>query len=119
MKYKLSLKIKLVIAILIVILSLLLGFYSKVLFFLHLPYYFDTWNLFLYIISWFMLFVAAFFVGKEILELAYLYVKQKLQESYDLTIALQKKGFQKTHAFGKKTIALHKKMLGIDDINFK
>ncbi|MBI5072443.1 hypothetical protein HZA99_01350, partial [Candidatus Woesearchaeota archaeon] len=68
----------------------------------------------------------AFFVGKEVLEIADLYVKQKLQESYDLTIELQKKGFQKGMettrkgiATTKKTIALHKKILGIDEIEFR
>lgn len=140
---QLSVKTKFVLAVLIVIASLILGFYTKLLFFLHLPYYFDSWNLFWYIISWLMLAAAAFFVGKEVLEIADLYVKQKLQESYDLTIDLQKKGFQKgmettrkgiattkrgfettkkgfetTHAFGKKTIAYHKKILGIDEIDF-
>lgn len=137
MKLSLSVKTKFVIAVLIVIVSLVLGVYTKVLFFLHLPSYFDYWNLFWYIISWLMLIVAAFFVGKEMLEIADLYVKKKLQESYTLTLHLQKKGFKKgiattkrgfektkkglktTHAFGKKTIAYHKKMLGIDEIDFR
>ena len=138
-----NLKTKFVIAVIMVILSLIIGAYTKVLFILHLPSYFDWWNFSWYILSWLLLFVAAFFVGKEVLEIADLYVKTKLQESYDLTIDLQKrglekgiettkkgiattkkgfaatkKGFETTHAFGKKTLALHKKMLGIEDIDF-
>ncbi len=122
MDVKLSLKTKLVLAFIIVIASLLLGFYAKFIFFLHLPNYIDWWSLFWYVISWVMLFVAAFFVGKEALEIADQYVKKKLQDSYDTTIELHKVGFQKgvattkkgyetTKEFGKKTIALHKRFL--------
>lgn len=124
MEIKLPLKTKLILAIVIVIASLLLGFYTKFVFFLHLPNYIDFWSLFWYIISWVMLFVAAFFVGKEVLEIADQYVKKKLQESYDKTIELHKTGFQKgvettkkgyetTKALGKRTFAFQKKMLGI------
>lgn len=65
-----------------------------------------------------MLFVAAFFVGKEVLEIADLYVKKKLQETYTTTLDIHKAGIQKGIATGKKTIAFHKKMLGIDELEF-
>jgi hypothetical protein len=130
MQFNVSLKTKLFLAILTVILSLVIGLYTKFMFFLHLPYYVDWWNLVWYIMSWIMLFVAGFFVGKEALEIADVYVKKKLQETYDATVDIQKAGIQKgiettkksletTRDLGKKTISLHKKILGIDEIQFE
>ncbi|MEK6868395.1 MAG: hypothetical protein AABX98_06245 [Nanoarchaeota archaeon] len=137
MKLNLSLKTKLFLAILTVIASLVIGLYTKFMFFLHLPYYIDWWNLFWYIISWIMLFIAGFFVGKEALQIADLYVKKKLQETYTVTVDIHKAGIQKgiettkkgfettkkgletTRDIGKKTINLHKKILGIDEIQFE
>lgn len=130
MQLNLSIKTKLFLAILTVIGSLVIGLYTKFMFFLHLPYYIDWWNLFWYIISWIMLFVAGFFVGKEALEIADLYVKKKLQETYTATVDIHKVGIQKgiettkksletTKDFGKKTISLHKRILGIDEIQFE
>lgn len=124
MEINLSLKTKLILAIIVVIASFILGFYTKFVFVLHLPEYIDWWNLFLYLMSWVMLFVAAFFVGKEALGIADQYVKRKLQESYDKTIQLHKTGFQKgvattklgyekTKAFGQKTMAFPKRVLGL------
>lgn len=126
----LSIKTKLILAIITVIISLIIGLYTKFMFFLHLPYYIDWWNLSGYIISWIMLFIAGFFVGKEVLEIADLYVKKKLQETYTATVDLHKeglkrgiettkKGFETTKDIGKKTIHFHKKMLGIDELEFE
>lgn len=130
MELNLSIRTKLVLAIITVILSLIIGLYTKFMFFLHLPYYIDWWNLIWYIVSWIMLFVAGFFVGKEALEIADLYVKKKLQETYTATVDLHKAGIQKgiettkkgyetTKDIGKKTIHFHKRMLGIDELEFK
>ena len=130
MELNLSIKTKLFLAILIVIVSLVIGLYTKFMFFLHLPYYIDWWNLTWYIISWIMLFVAGFFVGKEALEIADLYVKKKLQETYTATVDIHKAGIQKgiattkksletTRDLGKKTISFHKRILGIDEIAFE
>lgn len=130
MELNLSIKTKLVLAIITVIISLIIGLYTKFMFFLHLPYYIDWWNLVWYIISWIMLFVAGFFVGKEALEIADLYVKKKLQETYTATVDLHKeglkrgiettkKGYETTRDIGKKTIHFHKKMLGIDELEFQ
>ena len=130
MELNLSIKTKLVLAIITVIISLIIGLYTKFMFFLHLPYYVDWWNLSWYIISWIMLFVAGFFVGKEALEIADLYVKKKLQETYTATVDLHKeglkrgiettkKGFETTRDIGKKTIHFHKRMLGIDELEFQ
>ncbi len=130
MQFNLSIKTKLVLAIMTVIISLIIGLYTKFMFFLHLPYYIDWWNLIGYIFSWIMLFVAGFFVGKEVLEIADLYVKKKLQETYTATVDLHKeglkrgiettkKGFETTRDIGKKTIHFHKKMLGIDELEFE
>ena len=130
MELNLSIKTKLVLAIITVIISLIIGLYTKFMFFLHLPYYIDWGNLSWYIISWIMLFVAGFFVGKEALEIADLYVKKKLQETYTATVDLHKeglkrgiettkKGFETTRDIGKKTIHFHKRMLGIDELEFQ
>ncbi len=130
MELNLSIKTKLILAIITVIISLIIGLYTKFMFFLHLPYYIDWWNLVWYIISWIMLFVAGFFVGKEALEIADLYVKKKLQETYTATVDLHKeglkrglettkKGFETTRDIGKKTIHFHKRMLGIDELDFQ
>ncbi len=130
MELNLSIRTKLVLAIIIVIISLIIGLYTKFMFFLHLPYYIDWWNLIGYIISWIMLFVAGFFVGKEALEIADLYVKKKLQETYTATVDLHKeglkrgfettrRGYETTKDIGKKTIHFHKRMLGIDELEFQ
>ncbi|MBI5001956.1 hypothetical protein HZC31_01075 [Candidatus Woesearchaeota archaeon] len=130
MELNLSIKTKLILAIITVIISLVMGLYTKFMFFLHLPYYIDWWNLVWYIISWIMLFVAGFFVGKEALQIADLYVKKKLQETYTATVDLHKeglkrgiettkKGFETTRDIGKKTIHFHKRMLGIDELEFQ
>ena len=130
MELNLSIKTKLVLAIITVIISLIIGLYTKFMFFLHLPYYVDWWNLIGYVISWVILFIAGFFVGKEALEIADLYVKKKLQETYTATvdlhkeglkrgIATTKKGFETTRDIGKKTIHFHKRMLGIDELEFQ
>jgi hypothetical protein len=93
MKQITSLKLKLLAAIITVIISLALGAYTKVMLVLHFADPFERWlNLILYIISWVMLFVAAFFVGKEALILADQWVKKKLQETYDVTATIPKKG---------------------------
>ncbi len=69
-----------------------------------------------------MLFVSGFFVGKEALVIADQYVKKKLQETYAATVDIHRAGIQKgletTKNIGKKTINLHKKILGIDEIQF-
>ena len=130
MELNFSIKTKLILAIITVIISLIIGLYTKFMFFLHLPYYIDWWNLIGYIISWIMLFIAGFFVGKEALEIADLYVKKKLQETYTATVDLHKeglkrsiettkKGFETTRDIGKKTIHFHKRMLGIDELEFQ
>ena len=130
MELNLSINTKLVLAVITVIISLIIGLYTKFMFFLHLPYYIDWCNLSWYIISWIMLFVAGFFVGKEALEIADLYVKKKLQETYTATVDLHKeglkrgiettkKGFETTRDIGKKTIHFHKRMLGIDELEFQ
>ncbi len=130
MELNLSIRTKLVLAIITVIISLVMGVYTKFMFVLHMPYYIDWWNLFWYIMSWVLLFVAAFFVGKEALEIADLYVKRKLQETYTATVDLHKEGFKRgiettrrgyetTKDIGKKTIHFHKRMLGIDELEFK
>jgi hypothetical protein len=95
MKQKTIIKIKLLAAILTVIASLVLGAYTKVMFFLHFLDPFKSWfYLALYILSWVMLFVAAFFVGKEALILADQWVKKKLRETYDVTATIPKKGIE-------------------------
>lgn len=137
MQLNISIRTKLVLAIITVIISLIIGLYTKFMFFLHLPYYIDWWNLSGYIISWILLFIAGFFVGKEALQIADLYVKKKLQETYTATVDLHKeglkrgiattkkgfettkRGFETTKDIGKKTIHFHKKMLGIDELEFQ
>ena len=150
MELNLSIKTKAVLAVITVIVSLVLGLYTKALLtvkFLTFPdnwwaYLFDwQWwlqmcdvecrvNLGLYIFSWVILFVAGFFVGKEALEIADMYVKKKLQETYTATVDLHKeglkrgiettkKGFETTRDIGKKTIHFHKRMLGIDELEFQ
>lgn len=114
MKKQTVLKLKLLIAILTVLASLVLGVYTKVMFVLSFGDPFRRWlNLSLYVLSWLMLFVAAFFVGKEALALAKIYVKKKLRETYDVTVDIRKKGIetgiQTTNALRKKTVTLHKK----------
>src|SRR3989338_9293673 len=150
MELNLSIKTKAVLAVITVIVSLVLGLYTKALLtvkFLTFPdnwwtYLFDLqwWlqmcdvecriNLGLYIFSWIILFVAGFFVGKEALQIADLYVKKKLQETYTATVDIHKAGIQKgiattkksletTRDLGKKTISFHKRILGIDEIAFE
>lgn len=139
---KLSVKTKLVIGIAIVIVSLMLGIYTKIMLVVVHNNPFQFWlNISLYIFSWVILFVAGFFVGKETIELADESVRQKLQESYDAALELQKRGVakglettkkgiattkkglkatryigKKTISLGRKTIDMHKKILGIDQI---
>ncbi len=124
-------KTKLILASITVIVSLALGLYTKVMFVAQFYDPFQRWlNLSLYIFSWIMLVIAGFFVGKEALQLADQYVRQKLQESYNLTmdfqkkgieksIATTKKGFEKTKDIGKRTIDMHRKILGIDELQFR
>jgi len=108
MNQETKVKIKLIVGICTVIISIILGVYTKFVFFLRLPTYFDWWAFFFYILSWVMLFVAAFFVGKEALLLATAWVKKKMQKTYDVTTALPKKGIQQglkaTKILQKETI---------------
>lgn len=133
-----NIKFKFAIAVLIVIFSLVLGAYTKVMMILHFHDTFKFWlNLILYVTSWLMLFVAAFFVGKEAVKLADQYIKKKMQETYDTTVDLHKKGhihmknltkkginmtayhisttakkgIETTKHIHRKTIDLHKKFL--------
>ncbi|MFA6888147.1 MAG: hypothetical protein WC254_01485 [Candidatus Woesearchaeota archaeon] len=96
-------KLKFVIAILAVIISLVLGAYTKVMMILNFNDPFKFWlNLILYVISWLMVFVAAFFVGKEMIKVADDYIKGKLQETYTATVNFQKKGQEEVKKFTKK-----------------
>jgi hypothetical protein len=135
-----KLKIKFAIAVIAVICSLVLGAYTKVMMILNFGNPFKFWlNLVLYVMSWLMLFVAAFFVGKEVVKLADNYVKRKMQETYDTTKKIQRRGregvasitrrgydftrthltktakhgIKKTKQFRKKTIKMHKEFLKI------
>lgn len=100
-----KLKIKFAIAVLTVILSLVLGAYTKVMMILHFSNPFKFWvNLVLYVISWLMLFVAAFFVGREVIKLADMYVKKKMQETYDTTRKVEKQGREHVANITKKGI---------------
>ena len=116
MKQETVIKLKLILAIVVVIISLALGTYTKVMFVLqfHIPFY--RWlNLSLYIISWILIFIAAFFVGKEVLALADLYIKKKMRETYDITVDIHKKGLKKgietTKKIHKHTVHHGKKHL--------
>ncbi len=116
MKKQTALKLKLLFAILTIIASLVLGVYTKVRFVLSFDDPFQRWlNLSLYLISWLLLFVAVFFVGKEALALADAYVKRKLRETYNVTVDIHKKGLETgiktTKALHKKTIKHGKKQL--------
>ncbi|PIN79773.1 hypothetical protein COV16_02480 [Candidatus Woesearchaeota archaeon CG10_big_fil_rev_8_21_14_0_10_34_8] len=115
MKETTKVKLKLIVAIFIVIISLALGVYTKFMFLINLPDHFDWFDLILYIMSWVMLFVAAFFVGKEALILADQYIKRKMRETYDVTVDIHrkgiKKGIQTTKNIHKKTVEQSKKHL--------
>lgn len=127
----LSLKTKLILAVAAVVISLALGIYTKIMIVVRANDPFDFWlNVALYIFSWVILFIAGFFVGKETLQIADQSVRKKLQQSYDVAIELQKKGVAKgiettkkgietTRHLGRKTIAVHKKILGIEELTFK
>ena len=135
-----NIKFKFALAVIIVIISLVLGAYTKVMMILHFNDAFKFWlNLTLYVMSWLMVFVAAFVVGKEIVKLADQYIKKKMHETYTTTVDLKKrgqqevrnltkkgidftahhisstakKGFQTTKKFHKKTKDMHKKFLRI------
>lgn len=102
-----KLKVKFAIAVLTVILSLVLGAYTKVMMILHFSDPFKFWlNLILYVISWLMLFVAAFVVGKEALKLAEEYVKAKMSETYVTTRNIERKGREEVTNLTKKGIHL-------------
>lgn len=135
---ELSLKTKLILAVATVVISLALGFYTKIMLLVGHEDPFKFWlNVALYIFSWVILFIAGFFVGKETLQMADQSVRKKLQQSYDIAIELQKKGVAKgiettkkgiettkkgietTRHLGRKTIAVHKKILGIEELTFK
>ncbi len=100
-----NIKLKFALVVLIVIFSLVLGAYAKVMMILHFNDTFKFWlNIILYIISWLMLFVAAFFVGKEAVKFANQYIKKKMQETYDTTVDLHKKGHHHMKNLTKKGI---------------
>ncbi len=124
MKRQIVLKLKLLFAILTVIASIVLGVYTKVMFVLSFADPFKRWlNLGLYVMSWLMLFGAAFFVGKEALALADVYVKKKLRETYDVTVDIHKKGLETgiktTKALHKQTVTLQKKTVKRGKRHFK
>lgn len=118
----LSLKTKLILAVATVVISLALGIYTKIMLFVERDPIRFWLNVALYVFSWIILFIAGFFVGKETLQIADQSVRKKLQQSYDVAIGLQKKGINKgietTRHFGRKTIEMHKKILGIDELEF-
>ncbi len=117
-------KIKLLAAIFAVIASLVLGAYTKVMFVLHFADPVQRWtNMILYAISWIIIFVAAFFVGKEILVLADKWVRKKLCETYDITAKIPMKGIEHsvnaTRKIHKKTVKLHKNTIKHGKKQFK
>ena len=109
-----KLRLKFIIAVITVIFSLILGAYTKVMMILHFNDAFKFWlNLILYVISWLMVFIAAFIVGKEVVKLADEYVKKKVEQTYTVTKNTAKTGIKKTKQLHKKTKNFHKQILSI------
>ena len=96
---------KIFIGVMLFIISLILGAYSKVMLFVHITNPTMWWlNLALYLVSWLILFVAAYIVGKEIMQMIDEYLKNKVKETYDVTIEIHKKGAKHVHKHVKKNV---------------
>jgi hypothetical protein len=105
MEEKTLVKIKLLAAIITVVISLVLGLYTKIMLLLVFTNPFWWWfHLALYILSWVILFPAAYFVGKEALILADQWVKAKVCESYDVTKKIHKATVKQSKKHIKKGI---------------
>ena len=105
---------KLLLGAILIMLSLILGFYSKILF---IAKFYDMFYLItgisIYAFSWILLFAGAFLLGRETMKIAQQKINQQLlstmTKTYHYTKALPRKGIHYTRKGIHYTRRLHKK----------